>query len=137
MMKTINTMKTITPINQIRDLRIGNLIDFNGQIYEVAGLADNGVHFKIAIKEYFEWTVLENVQAIPLNNIWLEKLGFHIVTNEYKSQSDWYWCKGGFPGAIHNLNWEYLHGYCTVKFVHQLQNLHFALTGTDLCLKRE
>ena len=69
---------------------------------------------------------------IPLSQNWLEKLGF-----EYSEFEDLYQ-KDGFDVDIEDgvychfyLN-EYGDWYKDIDYVHQLQNLYFALTGEEL-----
>lgn len=77
------------------------------------------------------------VSGIPLNKDWLSKVGnwaddfysgFLISLNEkssiriMKDDEGWYW---------------YSHcNYVRLQYIHQLQNLYFALTGTELELKK-
>jgi len=72
---------------------------------------------------------------IPLNTNWLLKLGFEYNDNIGLYQN------GGFDVDIEDgvychfyLN-EYGDWYKDIEYVHQLQNLYFALTGEELTIK--
>tara|TARA_R110000772_G_scaffold145504_1_gene255489 strand:+ start:31209 stop:31523 length:315 start_codon:yes stop_codon:yes gene_type:complete len=70
-------------------------------------------------------------EPIPLTEDWLVRFGFD--KNEYKKEV-WF---SGNKLAIDFRNGQYfIRGYeINVKYIHQLQNLYFALTGTELELK--
>ena len=73
-----------------------------------------------------------NVSPIPLTEEWLLKFGFTQCENEY-------WYEKGFFGISHegcvNLqgrgNNEFV-AEAVIKYVHQLQNIYYALTGSEL-----
>jgi hypothetical protein len=82
-------------------------------------------------------------EGIPLTEEWLEKLGFF---DKYKSVHT-RWSKNGFSiqqasdeddegGSIpvkQEFSYEFKYD---IKYVHQLQNLYFALTGEELVIKQ-
>ena len=79
-------------------------------------------------------------QPIPLTEEWLVKFGFN---EKYKSTSNRWtkWAEGVNAGLeLHdcedehgNIHGVFLHDFTLeVKYVHQLQNLYFALTGEEL-----
>lgn len=86
-----------------------------------------------------EWFDLENFKPIPLTEKWLKDFGYFIVeTNECVEAF-----KENFRYSIQqveeNVNWFWCDGetvLTTIKYVHQLQNLYFALTGTELTLNQ-
>lgn len=119
------------------ELRIGNYIELR--------CLDEGFSH---CKELVEWSVEKynfthskdlyygnddwEYRPIPLTEEWLLKFGFNV----YGSYS--------FKGAILNsfslekqedFDWEYDRCLKTIKYVHQLQNLYFALTGEELKLR--
>lgn len=116
----------------VRELRIGNwvldanvptVIDFSYMSYLI------------------DYPTTHKVSAIPLTEEWIKRFGF-----EYKyvddtcgqyviSFSEW----GMFAFDVNSEGYSYT-GYAAtfstqLKFVHQLQNLFFALTGTELISK--
>jgi hypothetical protein len=115
------------------ELRIGNYIQINGDLsYATASLI-------IAIDE-LELTV----KPIPLTEEWLKDFGF---IDKYKScNTDW--SIYGFTinqqsdeddegSKIPQEQIFYYQYQYDIKYVHQLQNLYFALTGKELTIKQE
>lgn len=113
----------------VNELRFGNYLLFGKQIQCVFKITGDGVNTycnDIEISDAFE-----NIHPIPLTKDWLLKFGF-------KEGTSWY-SKYEHPIAI---NISIKHGLTTVganeeyevecKYVHQLQNLYFALTGKEL-----
>jgi hypothetical protein len=109
------------------DLRIGNLILKNNEIYEISSLFFVDLH---------DGTIRENnnyvIKPIPITEEWLLKFGFkkHLTEDTYPTF------------AKNMLNWNdgilYLIGYGFINhinYLHQLQNLYFALTGVELIIK--
>ena len=77
----------------------------------------------------------DDARPIPLTPEWLERFGFERVLHD---ERDWY----NYPlGLINPLNNYEDHGYMMagefdldIRYVHQLQNLFFALTGEELTI---
>jgi hypothetical protein len=113
---------------QANELRIGNLVNIGEQanILELVDFAD-----------MYENNTLVHYQPIPLTEDWLLKFGF-----ETWHKRDW--DIGGVGDGqlltvttyaknpiVRVWNQDIIH----INYVHQLQNLYFALTGTELELK--
>lgn len=105
------------------ELRIGNLIDNNGKVKSV--VASDFLDRK--------WLCFE---PIIITEDWLVKFGFkkgHMI--EYGDYTPYY--KENFE-AIYLTNHGFVYspyrpsGEIPVKYIHQLQNLYFALTGEEL-----
>ena len=98
-----------------KELRIGNWVYFK--------LDDEYIQFDYSM---LEWDNANDIHAIPLTEEWLVKFGF--VDN----------CKNGYEIVNHNPGYYFLDnegGFindCPILYVHQLQNLYFALTGEEL-----
>jgi len=127
------------------ELRIGNwVIGANKELFQIDG-------YGIANVEAFQC----DIEPIPLTPEILEKCGFEdisdkkgvidpITKEEFKE--DWirfvigleytpegaYKCK--MELELDEEGWYVDHHYVYVKYLHQLQNLYFALTGTELAL---
>jgi hypothetical protein len=121
------------------ELRIGNLIKWKstGDIEKVVKIGYNNVN---NVHE-------SDLNPIPLTEEWLVKFGFK---KKYSSVSDSFyiginpvtkdwmfdivWIK-----SMINYSYEgfpfYRNGHFRIESVHQLQNLYFALTGTELTIK--
>jgi hypothetical protein len=122
------------------ELRIGNLVEGNGKIHEVSSIyADDIIRLfnkdKIASIGCFS---LKVINPIPITEEWLFKLGL-----DYTSEKDYYYItftiKGLFfqsstspDGFVYD---RLLETAVFIKYVHQLQNLYFALTGEELTIK--
>jgi hypothetical protein len=110
-----------------RELRIGNWINIIGLVPTQA-TAD---HIKLIAEGDDQY------DAIPLTEEWLKKfsLKFHIGTMR--------WVKGTLDGPSYEYDIELYeqksgilkYRKAELKFVHQLQNLYFALTGEELTIK--
>jgi hypothetical protein len=110
------------------ELRIGNFTTL-GVVYlidqDVFRVVDNeGDSFKNT------WA---NIQPIPLSEKWLLKFGFE--TNDVR-----YWQISSFRLHINRYG-EWIFKVETfeqeIKYVHQLQNLYFALKGEELTIKNK
>jgi hypothetical protein len=108
-----------------RELRIGNLfVDKQTQtIINVIGLTENIITFSGHFKN--DW----KAEPIPLTEEWLLKFGFC----KFKNYNDF--SKGGI--IIHGRKRGFVlrKSVPDIKYVHQLQNLYFALTGEELEIK--
>ena len=70
-----------------------------------------------------------DLEPIPLTEEWLLKFGFERLGSgrfDFKTFT-YYLHDGSFYNKTSRL--------CTIKYVHQLQNLYFALTGEELTIK--
>lgn len=111
------------------ELRIGNYHNYDtGEGIEV-GVTD--------IQDLF-WLSKnpndEDYQPIPLTEEWLKKFGFHISRNQaHKVYNDL-----GNIFALNKVNkeFEFTWGAVQVRYVHQLQNLYWCLTGEELQIKK-
>ena len=133
---------------QANELRIGNFVFRNdlpgGMFYEIRALCKDRVHPINVIEQdvkknvyYASDCTLSELEPIPLTPEILEKCGFTTVTtNEDRSYNFW----GKDLDASIDVDSDNLFRYriCerkrtkTILYVHQLQNLYFSLTGTEL-----
>ena len=108
------------------ELRIGNWIRYAGQEIELTRQK-----FKLSV---FTLGLDELHEPIPLTKEWLIRFGF-----EYNYSFDLY-SKSGFDiqlleNGIEFYIGEYGSYFTWIECIHQLQNLYFALTGTELTIK--
>ena len=132
------------------ELRIGNRVLF----------AEEGIEFTIraidksGLAVYNEtedvWIELSAFEGIPLTAEWLLKFGFLIDMDAYCSVDTWKrFCyskqitisctpeKTDFRLFVNIPDDEwYSFDWVHIQYVHQLQNLYFALTGEELILKK-
>ena len=134
------------------ELRLGNLVKVgknalhsdggSKEIYEISELKKDVVHFK----GFHAGEFYKDIEPIPLTEEWLLKFGFRYIT-EYSERYDGFAYvldlgfiiigNGVMGGDIIIFNSERKSTGKTIEYVHQLQNLFFALTGEELKLKDE
>jgi hypothetical protein len=111
------------------ELRIGNLIKFSedGTIFTVGSIEERG--FTVQNDEETTWIEAEEFEPIPLTEEWLLKFWF--ISNPYEDRYE--------KGSIHieciktkGETYLWIENMPHIKYVHQLQNLYFALTGEEL-----
>ena len=113
------------------ELRIGNYVYFHGDVEEI-NMVDG---FGVIGREEQPLCSIDEFEPIPLTEEWLLRFGFEKIRGLHL-------CKG------YSLNsGEYLvyiddrgvylktNKNIFIKYVHQLQNLYFALTGEELVVK--
>ena len=134
------------------ELRIGNLVLLDGEEMIITGITEDYVYFEGG----FSMIIFTDIKGIPLTEEWLLKFGFwrwragsrswiinesvldKIGTTTHRfylaTSSKKYAVKTGYY-------YEARTGYYPstflryIKYVHQLQNLYFALTGEELEIK--
>jgi len=121
------------------ELRIGNLIDPDmvvGSMIERAKIGATGKYICVTA-DILKTEACTMMVGIPLTEEWLVTFGFHKSSNQYFSiasfsyiEHDAYGCNGGFGYCLHDERGIFLE----IKYVHQLQNLYFALTGEELSI---
>lgn len=114
---------------QANELRIGNLLSYRNNVVKI-NLSDIDYVYtdNTGSQKYFK--------TIPITEEWLLKFGFdksnRIDFGELKP------CYANFSFALmirHNSYFiDWIGGNTEIKYVHQLQNLYFALTGEELTL---
>lgn len=131
-----------------KELRIGNILKDGAR---VIALSDDNI--RIVEKSGFEYDSICNMPAHgePLTSEWLERFGFEKhedLPPSYKIPNI-----DGWPIFVEGVLIDYVDGkiqsqamcfsvqvqmeyeIAKIKYVHQLQNLYFALTGQELELK--
>ncbi|MES2382337.1 MAG: hypothetical protein V4538_14925 [Bacteroidota bacterium] len=113
-----------------KDLRIGN--------YVLAGKMTEPIQVHTIGFELREGSMInthipiEHIHPIPLSPEILDKCGFTWYDNDwYETKSKIHLSVELFTGYIYFGKGEYLYK-AEIKYLHQLQNLYFALTGTEL-----
>lgn len=115
------------------ELRIGNWIDGNA----------SGEYFKITAKQildFYDDPLDDYYQPVPLTEEWLVKFGINNVSvTRIKCYQT---ILGYYNITIEDNIFKFWISDCDdcrfaldIKYVHQLQNLYFALTGEELTLK--
>jgi hypothetical protein len=130
---------------EIKEIRIGNCLQYkNTKDIAIVELIHKK-HFDCR-DEYGSFTANGNYQPIPLTEEWLLKFGFEF--RDTNKQYGWYlevsinrvltWCHSKeinleFDLEDYNYNNTLFDFNC--QYVHQLQNLYFALTNEELTWK--
>lgn len=130
---------------QATQLRVGNLFRFisTDSIEQVADIRTAGIKTPTINN-----VLITDIEPIPLNEDWLVRFGFEKDINTS-------WFRIGYFAEMEDVSNRMIIGYNTVsnrlgcyqegdangifaqktfQYVHQLQNLYFALTGTELTL---
>ena len=111
-----------------KELRIGNWVYFK--------LDDEYLEFDYSM---LDWDNASDIHAIPITEEWLVKLGFEIKEDRAVNR---YW-KGEFlydlKDRTFNMFFSMDEGtfFIKMEYIHQLQNLYYALTGTELVCKSQ
>ncbi len=131
-------------IIELKELRIGNLLQYKGELVHVTMLsidADDEYEdtigfckFGSSSNEVAKWNraLARDLKRIPLTPEWIGSMGFEINGVLFR--------RGGFllvskpEGFLPAISAQIIN-YRPVEFVHQLQNLYFALTGVELQIK--
>jgi hypothetical protein len=86
---------------------------------------------------------LEDYEPIPLTEEWLLKFGFDSVKTWYEINDQFISLKpeydgcGGFDFFVFTIDMDRPMYVTFIEYVHQLQNLYFAITGQELNLNKE
>jgi hypothetical protein len=122
------------------ELRVGSLVEYKGVVYPIYGLSEEApfldtIEFGSGV---LEW---KDINPVPITEDWLLRFGFN-----YDANDDWYVLDCGtgvsfshiIDGLTHyfsSLEMVWADVLQEIKYVHQFQNLHFALTGEELEVK--
>jgi hypothetical protein len=126
----------ITEIKQMTPNKIGNM--------SISYYGVNGGYCTTSLEENITDNEIEDyfIQPIPLTEEWLIKLGFvdgSYLYKNYKIKAGDYWNSIKFYEGEWCYNNDDSDAGCyfltTIKYVHQLQNLYFALTNEELTFK--
>jgi hypothetical protein len=123
---------------QAKDLRTGNLINCRyigiDRIIddELEAVETNITHLSDILKGNSDW----EYSPIPLTEEWLVKFGFSKISIplvKLSGETINYFLEGLFTSTSQWGSFRWHEGYAIeIKYVHQLQNLYFALTGEEL-----
>ena len=127
---------------KVSELRLGNLVKINDRgcdcIYRVTGISETDIDAQCInrcdpFKEVYNEPI-ENLSPTLLTKEWLLKFGFSSTL--YKELDNGWICIsgksldiGGAAACTQSMMWS-----APCEYVHQLQNLYFALTGEELTL---
>ncbi len=125
---------------EAKELRIGNLVSNIGQgLIRVLSIDEDNIYGKgVYSSDYSKIRELSHTYGIVLTEEWMLNLGFSKKINEEDFD---YWVNGDFD---RDFLWQHSEGFCynfgkgyDLKYVHQLQNLFFALTNKELKFNKQ
>lgn len=117
------------------EFRLGNLVNFLERVIVVSQPdIENMVRM-----EFAEGVISELYQPILLNEEWLLRFGFERTYNsqfrlKYDLPCDFIGFDISKTEEKSMEGFRYFGHYIKIKYVHQLQNLYFALTGQELII---
>ena len=122
-----------------QELRIGNLVERDGNILEVVRIAkDNIINYDLILQSKGMHVNSGNVIPIPLTEEWLVKFGFYYSDdeNEFLELQLMHKTKlyADNSNEFSTVVLKIKENEIEIEYVHQLQNLYFALTGKELTL---
>ena len=115
-----------------KELRIGNLVEYDDEVVTVTGVTEENPFVNTITPDYLDY---EEITPIPIKEEWLLKFGFKKPAHVWIGTKFWM-SRGGtydrdfylWHCALNKNN----AGLCDIRYVHQLQNLYFALTNKEL-----
>lgn len=114
------------------ELRIGNWVEFPNLL-----IKQQQIVYIDARKEDTSY-----IQPIPLTEEWLLKFGFSIINESSAGKKYGYVVNSIFSSDLIIICWKttkeigkFFRSNLEIKYVHQLQNLYFALMGEELTLQ--
>ena len=134
---------------KINSLSIGNYVYYNNEHNEIGVITE----IKTSINPNIDYIGLNNrvdiyyqlkhIKGIPLTEEWLFKFDFKLII-ESSNISKWFI---GYNPITHDYlfiitqfidenRFFFKNGFHTIKHIHELQNLYFALTGEELTLNK-
>ena len=121
---------------EIRELRIGNYVDWNGETGIVSQLLEKDICFKCG-----EECLYEDLKPLPLTEEWLLKFGFYakhhhdnFSFNGFEISSSQRRIDTNERSVFYLMLTEDSKFNIRIEHVHKLQNLYFALTGEELII---
>lgn len=113
---------------EIKELRIGNFITHYEELITVSGLGRNTIHWS---NGNFSMFIGNNFKPILLTEEWLIKFGF-------RNYDENRWDTDAMVILKYDEGCKYLanHLYVNIFYVHQLQNIYFAITREELTLNK-
>lgn len=119
---------------KITDLRIGNFLKVDKNVWTVEDLINNDSTWELYFKENPEYNHWLNAEPEKLNAVWLIRFGFSLQGRMYKKD------RIGIENTIDNDFWnvrileteETSFFVKEIRFVHELQNAFFFLTDLEL-----
>lgn len=135
---------------EAKNLRIGNFIASSGnpknietwvigKVHSISSMDSEFEQIEVETEEEFTWFFKDNYFGIPLTEKWLIDFGFSGQPCDYAKDKLSVCLKDS--DSFHKEGRTYYNYWAILekqpKYVHELQNLFFAITGTELELKAD
>jgi hypothetical protein len=108
------------------ELRTENLLMHNGEVVVIDSIQQSF----LSVKGNNYWDLMKDFKRIKLNEKWLIKAGFN-----KRTPTGHYFDMGRMSINLPDFEYKNIRVEVKLKYVHQLQNLYFALKGEELTLK--
>lgn len=116
------------------EIRIGNWVRGYNLIFELESINDKWVTHPTELGRFF----IDDLEPIQLTEEWLLKFGFEKADEIYFIEFGVYSMTiKEYEKAKYILNPETHFNYVDIEYVHQLQNLYFALTNEELTYEQQ
>lgn len=128
-----------------KNFRIGNVIKYDNRIFTIDTIAEefptlDTIEFGVGVVDW------NNIELIEITEDWLQEMGFKVYADSSICKG---WAIGENPithDYLLTLTWMknddgtlaecfYKNGHFVIKYVHELQNLFFAITRQELELE--
>ena len=125
-------------MNEI-ELRIGNIVMYDGDIVKVIGIKQTGLLCEVWLEDIYDSVDIEELKPIKLIEDILLKCGFELIYDGYYTRELYLIQDTRFDFLINKQNFElselvYIGDtyYRNVRYLHELQNLYYAITKQEL-----
>ncbi|MEA1849182.1 hypothetical protein U9K52_09685 [Chryseobacterium sp. MHB01] len=116
------------------DFRIGNLVLHATTVTKVVAIHEDGIVVKHSEKYPSAKLTIQGIREIAVDESWFLKFGFAKVRDYPCFRIDGIQIE--YDGSSSEWKADLFSGRTSIKFVHQLQNLFFALTGKELTINK-
>ena len=127
---------------QTKDLRLNNLLEVDGVIIQVGKIEEKHITWNLSKKDNLRvWNPFlpindERIKLINITEEMLFKFGFKKIDHHrfkiQPSQYDWFYTYSIHDNAFRFYVEDTILCLNTIFYVHELQNLYFALVGKEL-----
>ena len=123
------------------EFRINNLLEIEGKIIKIGKIEEKFISWKITNNQKTIWNPFlpitdKRLKPIEITEDWLEKFGFKKIDHHrFKIQPsvyEWYYTYSIHDNAFRFYVEDTIVCLSTIFYIHQLQNLFYALTGSEL-----
>ena len=124
-----------------QELRLGNLVEYEKTTHVITGIITDKIlsrWIKQPVTEHDYACHFSEISEIPLTEEWLVKMGSEIKFHPAGDGSYYSYTINGVQitwGGSGEYRFVFRNNICSIKYVHQLQNLFRCLCGKELEIK--